>query len=55
MGRLFGTNGIRLEFIRGRYDVGFVVKAVRAIATYLGGGDVLLGFDVRLTLSLIHI
>lgn len=49
MGRLFGTNGVRLEFTRGNYDPGFVVKLAKAIATYISSGDVLLGFDIRMT------
>ncbi|MFP3303740.1 MAG: phosphoglucosamine mutase [Caldivirga sp.] len=49
MGRLFGTNGVRLEFTRGGYDPEFIVRLGKAIATYINNGDVLLGFDIRLT------
>ena len=48
MGRFFGTNGVRIRF-EGGYDIGFVVKFTEAIATYLGSGDVLVGFDARTT------
>ncbi|WP_048063059.1 phosphoglucosamine mutase [Caldivirga maquilingensis] len=49
MGKLFGTNGVRLEFTKGNYDPGFLVKLAGAVATYVNAGDVLLGFDVRVT------
>jgi len=49
VGRLFGTNGVRLEFTRGGYDPEFIVRLGKAIATYINNGDVLLGFDIRLT------
>ncbi|MGC9135614.1 phosphoglucosamine mutase [Caldivirga sp.] len=49
MGKLFGTNGVRLEFTKGSYDPSFLVRLAEAIATYINTGDVLIGFDVRVT------
>ncbi|WP_428082000.1 phosphoglucosamine mutase [Caldivirga sp.] len=49
VGKLFGTNGVRLEFTKGSYDPSFLVRLAEAIATYINTGDVLIGFDVRVT------
>lgn len=49
MGKLFGTNGIRLEFIEGKYDLVQITKIGEAIASYFNGGEVLMGRDSRTT------
>lgn len=46
--RLFGTNGVR--FIPGvSHDLDFVVKLTEAVGTYFAEGDVLTGFDGRVS------
>ncbi len=49
MGKLFGTNGIRLEFLEGKYDLVQITKIGEAIASYFNGGEVLMGRDSRTT------
>lgn len=48
MGKLFGTNGIRGRF-GDELTVEFAVKIAMAIGTYFNGGEVLVGFDGRLS------
>jgi phosphomannomutase/phosphoglucomutase len=46
--RLFGTNGVR--FIPGvSHDLDFTIHLAEAIGTYFGDGEVLLGYDGRLS------
>jgi len=49
MGKLFGTNGIRLEFLEGKYDLLQIARIGEAIASYFNGGEVLMGRDARTT------
>ena len=46
--RLFGTNGVR--FVPGvSHDLDFAINVSECIGTYFGGGEVLVGHDVRLS------
>lgn len=50
MEKLFGTNGIRIEFLEGKYDLTRLTRIGEAIASFFaGGGEVLMGRDVRST------
>lgn len=48
MGRLFGTNGIRGKF-GDELTVELAVKIALAIGTYFNGGEILVGFDGRIS------
>lgn len=49
MEKLFGTNGIRIEFLEGKYDLTRLTRIGGAIASFFGGGEVLMGRDARST------